>query len=67
MAQGGRLDRFGAFSGIHTIVEASCGAYTHDEVFELDAVFVKQLLLMLYEKEMYKNRLVKARIELDKE
>ena len=67
MAQGGRLDRYGAFSGIHTIVEASCGAYTHDEVFELDAIFTKQLLLMLYEKEMYKNRLVQARSQLNKE
>ena len=67
MAHGGRLDRFSSFSGIHSIVERSAGAYTHDDVFELDAVFVKQLTLLFYEQENYKNRLVQARSELNKE
>lgn len=67
MAEGGRLDRFASFSGIHSIVERSSGAYTHDDVFELDAIFVKQLTLLFYEQENYKNRLVQARAELNKE
>ncbi len=45
-------------STIHNVVEKSSGAYTHDEVFMLDADFIQHISLMWYEVEAFQGRVV---------
>lgn len=56
MAHGKRLDRFTDIAMIDRIVKESNGAYTHDEVFELELGFCYNLNLMYYEQSMYQRR-----------
>ena len=48
-------------SVIHSVVSRSNGAYTHDEVFMLDAGFVQHINLMFYEQDCYQGRISEQR------
>ncbi len=50
---------------IDNLVKASMGAYTHDEVFNLDVKFCYTLLLMYAEQEAYSRRKENRRKELN--
>ena len=56
MAHGNRLDRFSDLSMIDGIVKRSCGAYTHDDVFNMEVGFAYTLALKDYEEKMYEKR-----------
>jgi len=59
-----RLGRFKDLEYIDSIVGRSNGAYTHDEVFNLEAGFAHSLLLMYYEQSAYQLRADSIRMEL---
>jgi len=54
LADAERIDKFAVISSIDMI--ANSGNYTHDDVFMLDADFVKTLELLYYERAMYDQR-----------
>lgn len=40
-----RLDRFGDFAMIDNLVQNYSGAYTHDDIFDMDVVMVHNMIL----------------------
>jgi hypothetical protein len=60
MAKGNRLERFSEMQMINGIQKRSMGAYTHDDVFNLDANFAYTLALINYEEEMFNKRYEQA-------
>ena len=56
MAKAERLTAFSDLQLIDNIVSKSGGAYTHDNVFEMDLNFVYNLTLMYYEQEQFQKR-----------
>ena len=56
MAKANRLDRFSDMTMINGIQERSMGAYTHDDVFNMEVGFAYTLALIEYEKQMLNKR-----------
>jgi len=44
-----RLDKFGDFAIIDSLVKSYSGAYTHDDIFDLDVLMVHNMLLLAKE------------------
>ena len=59
-----RLSRYTDISMIDKLVTGSGGAYTHDDVFMLDAQFAYSLMLSRYERQCYLERADSVKYEL---
>ena len=65
MAKAKRLERFKELEYIDTIVRRTGGAYTHEDVFNMEAGFAFNLLIMYYEQTAFSLRAEQIRKELN--